>query len=148
MPASANATIAWPEGKLGPCRDVSEHRVGFGRAWSSPVHDLLQHDLLDQQLERKHEESGDGQPPLAQHRDRGDDERHERDARVWTPTIGVSSASGRSLIERNTDCSAADTTPSRTRISAEHDDPERDHSGDAPDLHGGAGRVIHHRDTS
>src|SRR5215217_2299089 len=33
-----------------------------------------------------------------------------------TATMGVSSASGRSLIERNTDCSGEDTTPSRTRI--------------------------------
>ena len=52
-----------------------------------------------------------------------------------TPTIGDSSASGRSLIGAEHPRSVDDTSPSRTRSTQTHDDAERDEPGDGPGAH-------------
>src|SRR3954451_9994481 len=118
MPASANATMAWPDGKLGPCagtcRSIASgsvvpgrprYTISFSTSFSTTN---LSGYTRSAAIASRHLRitaaiaatmKGTNATPA-----------------YWTPTIGVSSASGSSLIVRNTDCSAEDTTPSRTRM--------------------------------
>ena len=110
--------------RLAAYRDVaaevsaSQVAVTDARSRPLPVDDLLDDLLLEEELQRDHEDETQGEPPLAVQRgnDR-DDDRHEEDAEQLEHVHDGSRNPGRSLIAWKTSASRRDTLPEWTIAS-------------------------------